>query len=202
MNEIEQFKGAIDMLCDTVRSVGEKLGVTQQGTDIRKVAKMHLAMFLMYLSASDGEIKPNEAKLISYWSDLQLTAQDVADVIRKNNIYSTEFESQPPVSLMIMVQMDNLIFKLHQEGRLNNLPEEDPAKTVINLYSTAGDIFLKVDGDMSPNEMSDLKIYLNMMENYANENSLRRKKSTSGFVKNSESVRAPLKHGVAAPKKS
>ena len=88
MNDNTQLKELVDNMCEAVGSVSEKAELPDGMDDI---VRMELGMFMMYLSASDGTIKWDEAHLISDMCNLDLTPNNIGDFIRKNNIYSTEF---------------------------------------------------------------------------------------------------------------
>ncbi|MCD8190081.1 MAG: hypothetical protein LUD78_07660 [Clostridiales bacterium] len=189
-----ELKTIIDKMAEMMDSVGKAVGV-KEGTG--KAFKGELAMFLMYLSASDGEIKWDEASVISDLCDLNLTPQSIGDFIRKNNIYSTEFESKVPATLDLIVKADNLLIKMNMDNGLSDVPN-----LVISTYKYAAEQLIMADGTADANEHNDCKIYIDMMERYVRNNSDRRKSSVSGFTKNTGGVSAPTKSGVSAPTKS
>ena len=93
MTKKEQLKQLINAMGKTVCSASELLGID---TDASNICKTELAMFMMYLSASDGEIKWEEAMMISELCDLSLSPNNISTFIRENNIYSTDFEKTVP----------------------------------------------------------------------------------------------------------
>lgn len=192
-----EVKKLINSMAEIIRKIGVETGLQKNSdTSLDKIAKFELAQFLMYLSASDGEIQWNEAKMISDLCDLSLTPQTIGDFIRENNIYSTDFEKKVPVSIQIFITMDNKIVEL---GKEDEIP--DVLDTIVDTYNYAAEFLINSDGDEDYSENSDRDIYINMLRDYVNKNSLRRKKSIYGFVKNSGNVSAPTKSGVSAPKK-
>lgn len=195
MSKIYETKNLINSLVKVMHTVGEIAGFDDP-SDAANGVKVEIAMFLMYLSASDGEIKWEEASTISELCDLNLTPQSLSDFIRENNIYSTEFENKVPISLKLLVTVDNQIVE-------NNMENEVDAgyDTLINAYYEIAKVFMASDDDVDINEKNDCNIYLDMMRNYVKQNSIRGKKSVSGFVKNTGGVSAPTKSGVSAPKK-
>ncbi len=192
-----EIKKLIDSMAEVVRRIGVETGL-QKSSDagLDKIAKFELAQFLMYLSASDGKISWSEAKMISDLCDLELTPQTVGDFIRENNIYSTEFEEKVPVSIQLFVTMDNKFVEMGMQDEVS-----DVFDTVIDTYNYAADFLIKSDGDEDYMEDSDRDIYINMLKDYVNNNSSRRKKSATGFTKNSGNISVPTKSGVSAPKK-
>lgn len=193
----EQLKELIDKCCQAIQQGGVILGLD---AEFDTAAKMELAMFLMYLSASDGEIKWSEASTISYLCDLDLTPQTLAAFIQEKNIYSTEFENKAPVTLQMAITVDNRLY----ESKAIDVTDEDMdlPKALINAYEIAANYLINADGDAAANELADLQIYLNTMNEYYTENTVRNKASVSGITKNtSSSVAAPAKSGVSAPQK-
>ena len=186
-----ELKELIDSMAEAVESAGSAMGLDGSAGN---AAKFELAMFMMYLSASDGEIQWSEASTISDLCDLNLTPQSLSNFIRENNIYSTEFENKVPVTLQIMVTMENKLLEIKSADEI-----ADVSSLVINTYKTVAEFLMNADGDEDDNEKKDCQIYIDMLENYVSNNATRRKASVSGFVKNSGGVSAPTKSGVSAP---
>ena len=188
-----EIKMLVNSMVNAVRTLGEIAGLD---ADAGEGAKNELAMFMMYLSASDGEIKWDEASWISELCDLNITPQTLGDFIREQNIYSVEFENKVPTTLQLVVEVDN---KLIEMGMKDEVP--DGAALIIDTYRNVGTSMMESDGDIDDNEENDFKIYIDVMESFVSQNSVRRKQSTSGFTKNAGGVVAPTKSGVSAPKK-
>lgn len=193
MATLSEVKNLLDLTTQMFDSLASAVGL--EG-DVGKVARFEVGKFMMYLSASDGEIKWSEASAISTLCEMNLSPDTIGEFIRENNIYSIEFEKTVPVTLQLIVKADNILLE-------NNMLEEDidGPKLLIDLYKYAADCFIGYDGDVDVNEENDKHIYISMMENYINENSSRRKSSVLGFSKNSGNDSAPVKSGVTAPKK-
>lgn len=185
-----QLKELVDNLCDAIDTLGANTSLPD-GTG--KAARMEMGMFMMYLSASDGQISWDEAKIISDICELNLSPNDLGKFIRENNIYSTEFEQKVPVTLQIMVQADNALLAAG-----NNT---SGSKAMIGTYKAVGEALIKSDGDVDDNEVNDYKIYINMLEEYRDNNYNGASGGATGFVKKGGSVSAPTKGGVIAPKK-
>ncbi|SCI49161.1 Uncharacterised protein [uncultured Blautia sp.] len=189
---ITKLKGLINATCDALENLGSKVGLD---SGVGTAAKMEIAMYMMYLSASDGEIKWEEAKAISNLCDLSLTPSNVGDFIREKNIYSTEFESKVPVSFDLAVKGDNLLLQqgIHLDETLSEL--------MISTYKYVGEALIKSDDNVDDNEVGDYRIYISMLEEYRDKN-YEGASGVKGFSKQgSSSVAAPSKSGVAAPRK-
>ena len=119
------------------------------------IVRMELGMFMMYLSASDGTIKWDEAHLISDMCNLDLTPNNIGDFIRKNNIYSTEFEQKLPVTFELMVKVDNA---LYDAGR-SDLSVSD---SLLDTYKALGQAIIQSDREVDDNEVKDYKIFISI----------------------------------------
>lgn len=185
-----QLKELVDSICDAINTLSANVGLS---AETGKVARMEMGMFMMYLSASDGQISWDEARTISEICELNLSPNDLGKFIRDNNIYSTEFEQKVPVSLQIMVQADNILLELGKDI--------SGSESMIAAYKAIGEALIKSDGEVDDNEVNDFKIYINMLEEYRDKNYNGAVGKATGFVKTGGSVPAPTKGGVIAPKK-
>ena len=162
-----------------------------------KLARVDLAEFLMYLSASDGKIEWSEASNISEYLGMDLPPEGINQFIRENNIYSTEFEQKVPLSFQILVDADNMLW---DNGKRNTCA----ADILLKIYKMTGEELIKADDDIDDNEMQDYQIYIDMLTNYIMQNDKFKQQGGvyTGLQKNTgNSVDAPIKSGVAAPRK-
>ncbi len=189
-----QDKEAAKILVDSMARLYDQFGQMANQEYLGQAAKIELAQVLMYLSASDGEIKWAEASFISYVCGINLTPDTMANFIRENDIYSVRFEKSVPAVFKVAVTLDNMIVA-------NGLDIQDISALLIETYKGVGRALMQADNDVDDNENNDLFIYLDMLEDYANSNSDRRKKSVTGFTKNTGPVKVPPKSGVSAPQK-
>ncbi len=188
----EKLKKMIDA---TAKIIGSILNETIE--DGERFAKFQMAEFAMYLSASDGTIKWEEARMISQYFDLHLTQDEIADFIREHNIYSTEFESTPPFILKTLVDMDR---RLYEAGRLSNPDDKSVSEMLLATYAEIAIELIYSDGDVDEKEVNDADIYLGMMDKYLDEHLVTRRQGVSGFKKNTTT--GFTKSGVQAPRKS
>lgn len=190
-----QLKHLVDVMCGIMEDFGVDHGLD---SGIGDVAKYELASFMMYLSASDGNIRWEEAQVISELCDLSLTPESLGDFIREHNIYSTEFERKVPISFKMMVDIDNAIIDAK-----NDSADATGSSGLLDVYKAVGAELINADDDVHENEINDFNIYISMLEEYRAKNYKGDKSKTTGFVKNgTSSVIAPSKSGsVEAPKK-
>lgn len=139
-------------------------------TDGAKMIKSDLNAFVMYLSASDGTVSPDEAAFLLYILGLPSIPSDaaasiVASNIRENNIYSKAFETQVPVSLQFAVAMDNALF---DKGIV--LDSGSTTELLLNTYEIIGKYIIQADGSASASEVKDFKIYMKTLHDYVDAN--------------------------------
>lgn len=108
----------------TFNALGPLVGVEHE---VDKAVYMEIGFFLMYLASSDGEISWDEARFISEIIGLELTPRKIAEIIKEKNIYSTEFESTPPVNFSIVVGLEK------QYGE-QFYPEVVPTEIMLSVY--------------------------------------------------------------------
>lgn len=192
-----QLKLMVDKLSDLIDTILEKGGADI--SEIRgKALKIDLARYMMYLSASDGKIEWSEANNISQYLEMNLPPEAVNQLIRNNNIYSTDFEQEVPGSCKAIVSADNALWD-------NGDRETCGADLLLTVYKAVGEELIKADNDVDDNEKQDYTIYINTLENYINGNDKFKMGGGvyTGLKKNSSGSRvdAPMKSGVSAPRK-
>lgn len=186
-----QLKSVVDQMCEAIETLGEQGGLD---SGAGQAARYELGSFMMYLSASDGQISWEEAEIISDICELNLTPNTMGNFIRQQNIYSTEFENKVPVTFQMMVTADNALIEQGEEAAAS--------EAMLDTYRVVGKALIQSDGDVDDNEVSDYRIYINMLEKYRDQNMNGAGGGASGFTKTGgASVSAPSKSGVAAPRK-
>jgi len=154
-----ELKNIVDNMCNAIDAIGGIAGLTE---DLGTIARVEMGLFMMYLSASDGEVSWEEAELISGACGLNLTVEGLAEFIDENRLYSEAFEQQVPVSLKILVAADNV---LHEEGESISGSLE-----LIECYRALGIGLINADEEVDPNEERDMDTYLKMMTDYRDAN--------------------------------
>ena len=163
-----------------------------------KALGLDLTSYMMYLSVSDGQVLQSEANKISEYMSSPITPESINNIVRKMNIYSTKFEQMVPLSLMVLVQIDN-------ESWDNGDGNYCFADALVELFETVGCELIGADGDIDATEMSDMRTYINMMNDYIMQNDkIKIYGDTHGdtYKKESRSYNKSLmKTGVSAPRK-
>lgn len=186
-----ELKEEVRLIC----SLADRAGEVIDCEDVGRAAKMEMAKYLMYLSASDGEIKYSEAQVISDVLDIELNPQQINDFIRENNVYSVDFENTVPSVFGLLVEMDNAIYN---NGGYDGT---SGSELMLNLYKKLGVELIETDGNSDDNEKSDFVIFITMLDNHLNEKLLARNAGVKVGFSKTGSTKAPAKSGVSAPKK-
>ena len=167
---VAQIKSMVDSMlqfCEALEGVTD-LG----GLSVKKVMRMDLLKYALYLSASDGYVDEAEAAFIRDYYDWDMPPALWTKFIKENGIYSTSFENEVPLSLKIFVKADN-----------NAYTKNPDAPNLCELYHGSfahlGSLLIKSDGNVGNQEEEDLEIYLTMLQDYIDENSLRSTQSVS-----------------------
>jgi len=183
---ITGLKPLVDGLTDTVRQMAEKTGLDKKmgNTDPGMMVIMDLMQFAMYLSASDGEIRAEEAEQITAIFGTCIPASQIGKYIRNNNIYSTDFEKKVPMTMQLMVAFDNAIYEQGLDKQVKTVSSE----VLYKAFELVGGAMITSDNNVAPQEKKDLEIYLCMLHNYMDTNLTIRKELTTGFTKTGEDI--------------
>ena len=134
---------------------------------LKELLNVNIAEYIMYLSASDGRISFEELQaykaITGYGGE---TINSFKKYIEENNIYSMDFESNPPLIMTILSQSERNAIMCGAQI------EESILKIVVTLYKIIGEIIISIDGGITYSEKRDLKIILRTMEEYAEEHSI------------------------------
>lgn len=140
----------------------EKINLDGKWSDATKI---EMGEFLMYLSASDGEITYEESEFIDEYLGVELAPAYINEYIIKRDIYSVEFEEKIPLVLRGLIDIENRFF---EEGI--NL-EWPPSNMTISVYRKLGTAFIECEGDPDEQARENLEIFLTTMRKYVKENS-------------------------------
>lgn len=153
---INALKKDIERLFNVISEMAGALGADER--EMREMCDAELAAFAMYISASDGRVRWEEASIISDLFDLNLDASTITDFIKRHNIYSESFEQTPPEALKVAVAADKVI------ARQGDKPIF--CAELIDIYKKVAACVACADGDGSNNEAQDTGIYISNMIEY------------------------------------
>ena len=167
VKKAREYIEAVADICDTVERKG--LWEKPEGCELplRDVFQMDIAKFIMYLSASDGTLSFEELQayreITGFGGD---TIDTIKEFIKENNIYSMDFESEPPLIMKILCTAERYARMLGASF------DESILKTIALLYKVIGRIIVSIDGGITYNEKRDLNIILSTIEGYADEHNI------------------------------
>lgn len=128
-------------ICDAIEKTG--LWTLSGKVRMRHMLQVDLYRFCHYLAASDGHITVKESAFINTVLGINTDINEMLSFIKKENIYSTEFESTVPLIIRGAIEAERKIKKwvprMVQEQRLYLLivllPSERPLPPAMVLMS-------------------------------------------------------------------
>ena len=172
-------------LVDSVVSLAKSISVSHNIEGFDTLLMDDVTAYLMYLSASDGVIAPEELEEISGYVGKTFTEDEALNFITTHNIVSPEFKHSVPESVKKLVEVDNSL----RHG--DNPQESDASEILLELYKGIGDELINSDGDLHISEETDMYVYLTGIDKYLSDY----------LVSRRERYSEKADHGVAAPKK-
>ena len=136
-----------------------------EGISIIEILRIDIAEFLMYLSAADGTIDQNEVLVFREITGFKDGIEGIIRHIEDNDIYSTAYESTVPYSMRLAVEAETIAQKVSGQKRATTLPRQ-----LIKLYQSIGLSLIQADGEIAHDERRDYNIYIDTLEDYAEEN--------------------------------
>ncbi len=135
--------GRIESFAASVPDVGrDQLAKGGYGS-FAEAFKTELAYFLVFLSASNGEISEDEARCLKLLVGYDMTPREIADFLESSaDFYGNDFLRRLPVSLQCVAGDHTL------------------AASFIDIFEEAGHLMIGADGDPTDGEDSDLRRYI------------------------------------------
>ena len=171
----QTLKDAITLLFDFCDPSCNKNENKETTSEERERLKKEFLNFISYLSASDGMIAELEAEFLKVYFNIIISAADLRKYIDDNNTYSSEFESTVPQTLINMNRRDNQVYA--DTGKL----AVSYGLTYCKAFECVAKEFLVCDGDATESEVTDMTIYIKMLNDYRNSNYNGPKDAVCGF---------------------
>lgn len=158
----KEFYESIASLCDTLDKGNWWEKPEDSDISLREILQRDVAQFIMYLSAADGTISYEELQIYKmitgFGGD---TIQSIKNYIQENNIYSTSFESEPPLimKLLNIAERNAVMFGANFEHSI--------LESVVDLYEIIGKAVISVDGGITYGEKRDFNIFMRTITEYA-----------------------------------
>lgn len=87
------------------------------------------------------------------------SVQSLGKMIEDSGVYSTEFESEPPLIMKLIKRAEENLAR--QGGK-----SDSALPIVISLFKAIGSVLVSSDGGVTYNEKRDLNIYLDTMQKF------------------------------------
>jgi hypothetical protein len=170
MMQSRQYFDKIAVICDTIDEKGWWKKPDNMELSLRDILQNDIENFIMYLSASDGEVSPEEVEAYK-----AITGADgahfehIQEQMIKRNIAAMDFESEPP-----------LIFKLLSRAEMNAVSkgarfDSSVLHNVMALYRVIGHTIISVDGGITEEEKQDFNVIMDTIRDYVDEHDTIRK---------------------------
>ena len=116
----------------------------------------------MYLSASDGRLSADEVQafriITGFGGD---NVETIKRHIEENNIYSMDFESEPPTIMKLISRAERNAMMCGVDLKSSSL------EFIVSLYEMVGQIIISIDGGITYNEKRDFNIIMDTIKGYA-----------------------------------
>ena len=179
--DIQELKSPIEELCKAMRIACEKAGLD---IDSDTPTRAEIVFFVMYLINDDGGFNEDELKLIEEAAGYAITREFWSEIMELGRLTSDEeYLSQPPASIMTMVEMDNALYEMGEDLAC--------LSAIMEVYKFVGDVFVRIKGFTDEKRQKRLRDFIDMVYQYEAENT-KDPKVTRNVAK---------KKGVPAPKK-
>ena len=129
---------------------------------LRDIFRHDIANFIMYLSASDGRLSAEEIQ--AYRVITGFGGDDLESIkrhIKENNIYSMDFESEPPLIMQLLSKAERnaIMCGAKFESSILNL--------LVSFYGVIGQVVISIDGGITYNEKRDFNIIMDTIKGFA-----------------------------------
>ena len=188
--DIQKLKSPIDDLVRAMKLACEKAGAD---FDPDMPTRAEIVFFVFYL-INDGGFNDDELGAIEEAAGYRINRDHWSEIMELGRVDSEEhYLSQPPNSVIVMVDMDNALYEIGEEPACVN--------GIMEVYKFIGETFVKIKGSTDENRKAKYKRFLEMIDRYQKENSKGpdMKPDPDGGVQGRV---IPFKKGVSAPKKS
>lgn len=164
------YKAAIEALVACYQVIApEKMKYFDIGPYESDTMRVYFAAFLCYLAKVDGEVSWDECEVIEYYTDLSLSPDEVEILYKTMKIDEGEYATSIPEPLVVLVEKDNELY------RLDMIDGITASELYVQVHYLLAQELIHADGVIENIEASSALKYLNILEDYLNNNALARK---------------------------
>lgn len=151
-------------MCDVLDE--NDFGARAFGSDMstKDILRTELTQFLLYLSASDGDVSSEEAEVVNDYLDWPFNVNNMTDFIKNQKLDRFEFANKIPVIFKLYVDANN---KFYAQTRDTETVLPQP---LFNLYEFLGREMLACDGEITISEVEKFTSYLANLKEYIEDN--------------------------------
>lgn len=153
------LKNTIDM-GKSIDEIGLGLSKYNIKADTDKLITYEMLKAVMYISMADEKITLEDAVFIKEYLDVSMSASEMRQYIKMNDINSSKFGQKIPVSFVILVDIDNDKLK----------EEESMSECLYRAYDLLFNEFFKNAKNLSISQMDRATEYKFMLYNYLKAN--------------------------------
>ena len=160
MLHAKQYFNKIADICDTIDAKGWWNKPDNVNLTLRDILQNDIEDFIMYLSASDGDVSSEE---IDAYQAITGLSKEHFQSKGTRTAASPDFRDEPP-----------FIFKVLSRAEINAIArgakfESSVLGNVMALYRVIGHTIMSADGDISQEEKKDFDIIMETIANYIEE---------------------------------
>lgn len=167
--KIKSYLEAVYGLCDTIDE--KELGVkkltenTENELTTKECLRSNLFSFSVYLVASDGVVSPEEAELISEFTNHSFTPESLKFFTEISGVCDEEYKNKIPRIIEVAVAAENML----NEMEINN--KESLSEIIYRAFEFWGKVVLSCDDEVTDDEVKSLTLYLGNVKKYIENNS-------------------------------
>ena len=122
--------------------------------------------FMAYISTADGKISQKEVNIMNYITGNYMTLESVQKLIKDKRFL--EQMNEVPMTVRFLCGVENFLYQ-------NNLPpttNDSIMNTLITYFKAVAFLIANEDNNISTNEAIRIRKYINMIKEYATNNTL------------------------------
>ncbi len=160
-----QLKNILDKVINLCEPFDDELNL---GMTTKEIMRIDLLKYILYLSAVDNVLSSQVVEILRDYFEWDMTVYQWYKFINQNNLATNDFANSIPISLQIFVRVDNNVYQIdHTISDMCDLYE--------SIFDAIGKLVISAGGEIHNNEKIRFQKVIEMIENYINENALRRK---------------------------
>jgi hypothetical protein len=153
----ELLLGIYDVL-DSIQTSLPALTQDVEDVELKRIFRMDIQFFLLYLCASDGKLTSEERDLINELFDLNISIDGYIQLINNFKINSPEFKQKVPCTLQVVTLFDHWV----EENGLDSVPAATPI--IMTMFRESGKVIIACDGDKDNKEITDYNNYIGFLD--------------------------------------